>query len=303
MNTSRNLIIAGLAGCALLLVIPASATFDLLGLQPAFAKNGGGNGNGGGHSANAHSSSQGAGPGNSASAPGHNKSSATPRLANTNAPTPAPTKGPRAKGLDARIARLHAVNANLQAFLHANLQSTVGKLKVYAMAVVDTEEAAAARDIAEGTFNTASMALGDAKDAYDASVMVLTDTYGFGDTSTDALQAQKGAILTTDTSGFEPEELQTYNDEIAAIDQALADAAALNEAQTAYDAADRAFMEADKALADAEMATSDALNAAANRNRVPVDEDVKTYVDTELEAGGVLDYFRAMGEDGGVIVE
>ena len=318
MRTARTLIIASLGSAALVAANALPAPFDLLGQQPAFAKNGGGgggngnsggngnggsngngnggsNGNGGGNgggygSSASASASSGDGHGNSANAPGHNKPGApTTAAASANGPVAA-GKAAHAPGLDREIARLHMVNADLQGFLHASPNSPLGKLLIYGGTLVGAEGAAAARDDARAAFDDAATALNDATDAYNASTMVLTDTYGYADTSNEALQAQKDALLALDTSGFDADQLEAYNAELAAIDQALADGAALDEAQMAYDDADQALMDAEQALADAEAAASDALMAAAKG--APVSDEVKAYVDAGLEDAGVLDHFR-----------
>ena len=302
MPTARRLVIAGIAAFSLVSVSAVSPDHGLIGSQPALAKggnsdgggNGGGNGNG-----NANSNGNGNGgngvaasqsnvtPGKSASAPGQNKSSGSPAVvvkasANANAA--------KTVGLDAKVAGLHAVDANLNAFIHASPNSRVGKLAAYAMAVVVVEGAVEARDAAQEAFDAASTALSGATDAYDAAIAVLTDVYGYTDTSSDALTAQKDALLLTDTGLFTPDEIDALNTEIAAIDEALAQGAAVEVAQSTYDEANLALIDAEAALAEAEGAATDALDAAANK---PVDDEVKMYVDTRLEEGGILDYYRA----------
>ena len=324
MFTPRNLIVAGIAGCALVLATAGTNIFDPLGPQPALAKdgngggnsngngggNGGGNGNGGGTGGgNGNGNGNGGGPssqsssspGKSASAQGQNKASDSSSVTVAKASALAVDKAAKAPGLDAKVAGLHAVNANLQAFIHASPNSRVGRIAAYAMATVAVEDATVARDVAQGAFDAALLTLSEATDAHNAAVAVLTDVYGYADTSSDALQASKDALLLADTSAYTPVELAAYNAEVAAIDQALAEAAALAAAQMAYDDANQTLMNAEQNLADAGNAATDAFNAAGNANRIPVNDAVKTYVDTKLEQGGILDYYRA--QDPSVVVE
>ncbi len=227
-----------------------------------------------------------AGHGNSVNAPGHNKGSGSAPVV-ASVPAPVPNGG--------LIASLHAANANLQAFIHASPNSKVGQIAAYAMAAVDAEAAAMAADTAQMTFDMAAADLADATSALVDSLGVLTDTYGYMDTSTMTLETSLADLMALDPTTLTADQ----EAEMMALEQALADAAAMDTAQIAYDDANAALMTAEQELADAEAAATDALNAAANDNRTPVSDDVKAYVDTTLEDGGVLDYYRALAAAGG----
>jgi hypothetical protein len=321
----RRLLLATAAGCAIAATgaIPA----DLSGLGPtaAFAKNDNGNGNGndeergngndrdedhgngnGRNDDGGDDRGNGNGKGNSDDARGNGNADETRGNGNgngngnggvtvANAETLDATQpaGAGPQSLDARAAGLHAVNANLQAFIHASPNSRVGEIAAYAMAVVGEENAEAAVTAAQTEFDNASLALNDASAAFAEDAAVLTDQYGYTDTSAVALQDAKDALLLTDTSQMTPEEVAALNAEIAAIDEALASAADVETAQIAYNDAETALTEATDAAAEAEALAIAALDEAANANRVPVDADVKLFVDTQLEAGGILDYYRA----------
>jgi hypothetical protein len=199
-------------------------------------------------------------------------------------------------GLDAQIAGLHAANANLQAFIHAAPNSKVGEIAAYAKAEVAVEIAAAVRDAAQATLDAATATLATAGTTYADAIAVLTTTYLYADTSDAALQARLIDLAATDTSMFTPDQIDALNAEIAAVNTALADSTALADAQLAYDTAAGALATAETDLAAAQTAMDGALNAAANPNRTPVDPAVKAWVDAQLEAGGILDYFRTEAE-------
>ncbi len=289
----RTFIVVGFAGCALALASVGPTSIHL-GTQPALAKNGHGGGNG--NSASASNKSSGGGPGKSASVSGKSASARGHSAKPTSAPTAAEAVD-KPRGLDAKVAGLHAVNANLSAFIHASPNSRVGRIAAYAMDLVKVEDATAAQVAAQMTLDDAATALSEAQSTWWDSVQVLSEQFGYADISSDALEASMTALLATDTTGFSEDELAAHEAERAAIEQALASAAVVDAAQTAYDTANDTLKETDQALADAEETANDALNAAANANRTPVDDEVKTYVDAALEEGGILDYFRAQEED------
>src|SRR5207248_262660 len=82
------------------------------------------------------------------------------------------------KGLDAKLGALHAVHANLQAFIHASPNSRVGKLAAYAKALVglegDAAVVAAAQALLDGANATLTTKLGDQTSA-------ITTLLGFKD--------------------------------------------------------------------------------------------------------------------------
>jgi hypothetical protein len=320
---SHRHFIWGFVGVAFSVVSIAPSTF-ILGSNAAFAKNDGDHGNGGGNdhdngggngnasndhgngNGNDKASGHGGGNGNggsvqtesatvshgkSDSAPGQSKPATGPgsRVVNffkglTTEPAPAPVK---TKSLDSQIASLHAANANLQAFIHASPNSKVGQIAAYAKAEVAVETAQAALAAAQTAAATASATLTAAQTARATDVAVLTaPPYSLTDTTDAGLQTQ----LATLTAVTMPTAQQTA--EIAAINQALADSAAVAAAQVAVDTAATAIATATTDLATAQTTATTALDAAANDNRTPVDPAVQAWVDAQLAANGVLDYFR-----------
>ena len=302
MLSHRHLVL-GFASLAFSVVSIAPSTF-ILGSNPVFAKNdgdhgnGGGNdrdngndkaaargnggGNGGGNGASAHSDSAGVSHGKSDSAPGQDKSSSGPgsRVVNFFKGLVDPPAA-KPKGLDAQIASLHAANANLQAFMHASPNSKVGQIAAYAKAEVAVETATAALAAAQTAAASAAAALTTAQTAHTADVALLTAApYNLTNTSDAALQALLPTV--TDTV------------EIAAINKALADSAAVAAAQVAVDTSATAVATATTDLATAQATATTALDTAANDNRTPVSPEVQAWVDAQLAANGVMDYFRSL---------
>jgi hypothetical protein len=222
-----------------------------------------------------------------AAAPGQNKAAGVANAAPANAKVP---------GLDAKVASLHAVNANLQAYIHASPNSKVGMIAAYAASLVDVENAAAVRDAAQAVFDMADANLAAANQLYAEAMDALVVTYGYEDTSLEGLQARRDALAATDTSMMTADEIAALNAELMAVDEALAAIEEVAMAEAAYAEADMALAEAELALTEAEAGATTALDAAANDNRTPVDPEVKAYVDAKLEEGGILDYYRALAE-------
>jgi hypothetical protein len=75
---------------------------------------------------------------------------------------PSESKGKSGKAIDSQLGALHAVHANLQAFLHASPNSRVGRIANYALATVTTENAATTLADAEASLAAAHTAAGDA---------------------------------------------------------------------------------------------------------------------------------------------
>jgi hypothetical protein len=285
----RSLLIASVAGAAFVVVNIAPPVLGV-GSRPALAKDdkdkGGDNGNRGGNAGGRESASaEGATSpkGKSASAPGHNRpSEASSAVA---AKTP---------GLDAMLGGLHAANANLQAFIHASPNSRVGRIGAYAEGTVAVETAVALRDGAQAALDAATAAATAAGAAYDASIAALTGTYGYSDTSGAALLVRQAELAAVDTTTMTAEQLAAHNAEVAAVEAALAASADLAAAQLGQQEAAATLANAEQMVADAELAAAQALDAAANPNRAPVDPLAKAWVDTQLQAGGVFDYFRGL---------
>jgi hypothetical protein len=266
-----------LATSALFVLSAVGPSAGVLGSLPAQAQgNGGGNGNGGGGgngngnggggNGESHASANGNSgtAGNSASAPGHNKVGGSAFASASESHPSNAGKGNNAAGktkvagLDAQLGALHAVNANLQAFIHANPTSRVGKLATYAAATVAVEEAQAD--------------LTDAVAAFDASLMTFKATYIY--------------------TSYDLQTLQGRFDELSALASPTSDETlelqALQTILTSQEATD--LIAAQGTLSDAEDTATAALDDAANK---PVTDEVKAYVDAALQTNGVLDYYRS----------
>src|SRR5206468_2022067 len=167
---SHRRLLAAFASVAFVTVYAGPGALDL-GAKPAFAKNddgnGGGNGNGRGsnrgssptvtQTVTTNGSGKSAGSGKPAGAPGQaaKTKDVAPTLATVVVPPKpnlAPATSGKPKGLDAQIASLHAVNANLQAFIHASPNSQVGQIAAYAKAEVTVQVATAAQVAAQAAF-------------------------------------------------------------------------------------------------------------------------------------------------------
>lgn len=314
----RHFLLVTVAASAVVLTGGAGTDLPILAMHEAQAGNGNGNGNGNdedrgrgndedrengpdkdrgnkhddedggrGRSEEAHGNGGGNGGGNN----GNNEETTSLAAAD---PGLNPAQGNHGGlGLDARVAGLHAVNANINAFIHANENSRVGEIAVYAMAVVGGEVAEAAVVAAQDALDDAALALIDANDLHAANVGILTDQYGYADTSPEALEQAKADLLLIDPAQLPSDaEREAYFAELAAVDAALASGAAAADAQIAVNDANEDLLAAQQAAAEAEALAVAALEEAANANRLPVDDDVRLYVDTQLEEGGVLDYYR-----------
>jgi hypothetical protein len=189
---------------------------------------------------------------------------------------------------------LHAANANLQAFIHASPDSRVGRIAAYAEGTLAVETAVALLGGAQAALDAATAAATAAQATYDASAASLTATYGYSDTSGAALLARQMELAAVDTTMMTAEQLAAHNAEVAAVAAALAASDELAAAQLAQEEAAATLADAAQVVADAELAAAEALDAAANPNRTPVDPLAKAWVDTQLQAGGVLDYFRGL---------
>lgn len=301
MRKSCRPLAAAIAGSALVLALSLPVVPSFLGASPAFAKNGngggssngGGNGNGnsGGHSP-AASNLASTGPGQSSTAGGHFKLKKIDVASTSDADgiALAATGKNKVKGLDAQIGALHAVHANLQAFIHANPNSRVGRIAAYAISAVAVE--GLTQDLADKLAELAGSetALADAATAFGESTE-LADFAALvpGDASLSFAELQdRFATLSTAVDPLTLDEAA----ELAALTTLLDSQSAADLATATQTAADLAIeAEAAQVLLDeAEQAATDALAAAANK---PVTDDVKIYVDTALEDGGILDYYRA----------
>lgn len=315
----HRLLLTTVAGSAALLGGVMAGDVAVFGVQPAFAANGNGNGNGhdedrgrgndeergngqdkdrGNGNDEERGNGNGQGHGDEArgngggNGNGHNNDETT-SLADAGPVIQAGPGNSGEHGLDAKVAGLHAVNANLNAFIHASPNSRVGEIAAYARAVVGGETADAALVTAQETVDGATVALNEANGIHATDVGVLTDQYGYTDTSAAGLEQAKADLLLVDTSQMTPEQLEAHNAEIAAVDAAIASGAEAEAAQVALNQANDDLLAAQQAAAEAEAIALAALDEAANANRLPVDAEVKLYVDAQLEAGGILDYYRS----------
>ena len=300
MRKSCRPLAAALAGSALVLALSLPVLPGFLGASPAFAKNSngggssnaGGNGNGNSGHSPAASNLASTSPGQSSNAGGHFKLKKIDVASTSDADGIAleATGKNKVKGLDAQIGALHAVHANLQAFIHANPNSRVGRIAAYAMSAVTAE--GLAQDLADklAVLAGSETALADAATAFGESTE-LADFAALvpGDASLSFAELQDR--FTTLSAAVDPLTLDEAT-ELAALTTLLDSQSAVDLATATQTAADLATeAEAAQALLDeAEQAATDALAAAANK---PVTDDVKTYVDTALEDGGILDYYRA----------
>lgn len=302
MRQSYRPLAAAIAGSALVLALTLPVVPGFLGTAPAFAKdgnsgghsnaggNGGGNSGGGGQSPAASSLTAG-GPGQSGNAPGHLKLKKID-VASTSegGVVPAVTGKNKTKGLDAQIGALHAVHANLQAFIHANPNSRVGRIAAYAKSTIAVE--GLTQDLADKLAQLAAsqIAVTDAETAFggstelaDFAVVVPGDAV----LSFTELQDRLATLSTADPLTLTPDETT----ELAALTTLLNSQPAMNLAAATQTAADLATeAETTQALLDAaEQTAADALAAAGNK---PITDAVKAYVDAALQDGGVLDYYR-----------
>jgi hypothetical protein len=281
----RPLMLASVVCFALVLVNVAPVNLGLGG-DAAFAKDDNAKGNGKGVGAAAANAR-----GTSALAPGHNKTGAAAASA---AAVQTTTKAPKTPGLDSELAGLHAANANLQAFKNASPNSKVGQLAAYAKAKVGVEDAITVRDSAQAALSSATTAKAAAQSAYDASTGALTRNYGYTDTSLTALHAKRLQLSNTLATTSDPAQRSALQREIAAVDTAVADTSELAAAQLAVARSTATLAAAQQNVANAQLAADTALTTAANDNRTPVDPAAKEWVDAQLEAGGVLDYYRGL---------
>jgi hypothetical protein len=163
--------------------------------------------------------------------------------------------------LNAEIAALHASNANLQAFIHANPKSEVGLIAIYAQAEVAVENAQAAVTTATTAFN-ASAALA----TFEAAYPNLAGGY-----SIQALEYDHDTLMAVSM----PTAAQSQ--EIAALNTLLSSPEAIALIQ------DQATLATDQIVA-----TNDLTNASNK----PVDSSIQAYVDSTLEQDGILTYYR-----------
>jgi hypothetical protein len=143
--------------------------------------------------------------------------------------------------------------------IHANPRSEPGRIALYAQGVVAVEKAQVAVDTAAAALDSS---LAGFKVSYPA----------YPDYSLDTLQMRADYLMAL------PMPTAAETAELAALQTVLA-------SQQAMD-----LMNAEEQLASAQADADAALALAANK---PVNDAVKAWVDAQLEAGGVLDYYRA----------
>jgi hypothetical protein len=291
----------------LVVALVTSVTVSLFATTGVFAGNGNGNGNGNGggngQSSNSGQSSGNGGshgsstvastsPGKSANARGRSKAEVEmetqAEVASVGEPESKEKKDKNGKAIDSQLGALHAVHANLQAFLHASPNSRVGRIANYALATVATENAATTLADAEASLAAAHTAAGDALSAFVGSPELASfeGSYpDYADYSLATLQSRSTEL--SQIAAPTPEQTTELMDLNALLTSAagsnLVSTAAAEDALTAAVAADQATLDA------AEVVATDALAAAANK---PISDDVREYVDAALEEDGILDYYR-----------
>jgi hypothetical protein len=161
--------------------------------------------------------------------------------------------------IEAKAGPLNSARANLQAFIHANPKSEVGKIAIYAKAVVAVEEATAA--------------VGVAAAAFDASLVAFKIAYpGYPDYDIQTLLDRQAEL--SNLAMPTPQETA----ELIALTAVLSTQEATN-LQAALDE-----------LEQAQLAEAAAL---ANAAKKPVDGETQAWLDAQLETGGILDYYRS----------
>jgi hypothetical protein len=287
----------------------AFAKSDKSGGKKSGGKKSGGNKSGSGGSASSGNSSAGnksggagsAGAGQTASAGGKAKKTATGATGEVALAAKGNAKAAKVPGLDAKVGALHAVNANLQAFIHASPNSRVGKIAAYAAATVAVEGAEAdvaaatvTRDAAQATLDTATTEfLAD-----EAALTGLATPYGgysYAGYTAETLEARAAELTGLIDGGTLPDTatidaVTAERDLVTGLSESLG---AFNDATADFADAEQNLADAETAAEAAESAATTALEDAANK---PVDEEVRGYVDGALETKGILDYFRAEAE-------
>jgi hypothetical protein len=196
--------------------------------------------------------------------------------------------GKSGKGIDSQLGALHAVNANLQAFLHASPNSRVGRIANYALASVAAENMATTLADTQASLAAAQAATADALAAFVGSTELASfaGLYpGYADYSLTTLQSRYTEL--SQVASPTPEQTTELSDLdtllTSEVGSNLKSTAAAEDTLTAEVAADQAALDA------AEVAATDALTAAGNK---PISDDVRDYVDATLEKDGILDYYR-----------
>jgi hypothetical protein len=187
---------------------------------------------------------------------------------------------------DGEFGALPAVTADLQAFLHANPRSEVGRIAIYARALITLESASSSLTVANQAMVAARMALADANATKDKALHNLRLSYP--DLDNEKVQDTLNELdnLLQDGNGD-----SRTRDEVAAINNLVAAEAALATAQVGLSNARAILAEARSSTTAAARAAGDALAAAAGK--VSADPGFKSYVDNTLQWSGILDYYRS----------
>ncbi len=321
----RLLLVAGLAAASFLLASVVPAPIAGFGSTCAFAKGGNGNGRGNdGGRGNGNAADRGGKTGNGNGGPASSGSpggaSAVHGASSGHKPSPAadpPDLGAVTEGAapgadknaatlvknvpdavaagsdandkspDAKLGALHAVDANLQAFVHAAPNSQVGRIAAYARALVALQGAAAAVTSADEALTAAEIAFTEATATRDTALGRLLSAHPDLDPTT--LQPTVNDLNNIVQDGGGDDKVMA---EIAAINCVIAAEAGVAAAQNALVDATANLADAQAAAGAAGRAADDALTAAANKS--PVDASVRTYVDEKLRQDGILDYYRSL---------
>jgi len=307
-----RLLIAGLAGAAFFLGslgLAPVVTGDF-GSTAAFAKSDKSKGKSKSKSKSTKSSSKSSSKGKSASAAGKSKSKSTGPASNgksqiETSPVVAVSAKKAAKleakvekvpGLDAKLGALHAMNANINAYIHSSPNSRVGKIATYARSPVGVENAQTA-------FNDATEALGVAQETLTNAETDLNNAlaelggldpvgdFTYADFTPETLSTRQTELQAALGTAATQEEIDAINDELEAISNLNTNQMAFDDASDAFNDATENVGNAESDLMTAEEDAANALNEAANKT--PVDEETRSYVDGQLEERGILDYFRS----------
>jgi hypothetical protein len=302
-----RLLIAGVAGAAFFVgsLFTTPVVIGDFGSTAAFAKSDKSKGK-----SKKGGSSKSSSKGKSASASGKSKSKSTDPASNVKSqPETSPVVAVSAKkaakleakaakipGLNAKLSALHAMNANINAYIHAGPNSRVGKIAAYARSLVGVEkaetaftDATEALGIAQETLNNAEIDLNNA--LADLGGLNPFGDFTYGDFTSETLAGRQTVLQAALETAATQEETDAINAELAAISN-------LSTNQTAFDDASEAFNEATDNFANAESDLTTAEDDAATAlidaaNKTPVDEETRSYVDSQLEERGILDYFRS----------
>jgi hypothetical protein len=292
-----RLLVAGLAGSAFLVgsLVNVSIVTTEFGSTAAYAKSNKSNKGGGHKSSSKGKSASAAGKSKSTGGPASNAKSQSDTSPVVTVSVKKAAKAEKIPGLDAKLGALHAMNANINAYIHASPNSRVGKIATYARSLVSVENAQTAFDDATELLNQVQDDLTNAQTDLDNSLadLAVLDPYGdydYPDFTPDTLAARQAELETALATAATQDEIDAINSELDAIATANANRMAFDDATDSFNEASDNFDSAESDLMIAEDDAESALNDAANKT--PIDDETRAYVDGQLEDRGILDYFR-----------